>query len=250
MSDVIAIDWSGRQQGAAETIWLAHARDGKLLSLENGCDRAGVVEAAIALAGPEAVVGLDFAFSFPRWYCELEGWSAGRDVWAAMRDHGETLLARCEPPFWGRTGKQRQTLGDGHRATETGSSARSVFQIGGAGAVGTGSIRGMPHLLRFVEAGFAIWPFDAPSARNVVEIYPRDLTGKVNKSRHLERRAHLEKSFADQCAVLRERAAGSEDAFDAAVSAVVMAAHVGELARLPARTPAPIEGEIWRPGVS
>ena len=35
---------------------------------------------------------------------------------------------------------------------------KSTFQIGGAGAVGTGSLRGMPHLLTLREAGCAVWP--------------------------------------------------------------------------------------------
>lgn len=58
---------------------------------------------------------------------------------------------------------------------------KSVFQIGGAGAVGTGSLRGMPILKRLRDAGFAVWPFDAPRWPCVVEIYPRLLTGAVNK---------------------------------------------------------------------
>ncbi|MDQ5833206.1 MAG: hypothetical protein M3550_09150, partial [Actinomycetota bacterium] len=47
---------------------------------------------------------------------------------------------------------------------------------------------------------------------------------------------------------LRERAAGSEDAFDAAVSALSMAEHLSELEGLPrldADDPARIEGAIW-----
>ena len=39
---------------------------------------------------------------------------------------------------------------------------KSVFQIGGAGSVGTASLRGMPVLQRLREAGFAVWPFDRP----------------------------------------------------------------------------------------
>jgi hypothetical protein len=247
MPDVIAIDWSGRATGDSETIWLAHVRDGRLVDLDNGRTREDVVEEAIARAGASAVVGLDFAFSFPRWFCDRNGWAEGRDVWEAMRTDGESLLARCEPPFWGRPGRRRRSMGAPLRATDTGG-AKSVFQIGGAGAVGTGSIRGMPLLPRFAEAGFAIWPFDPPAPRTVVEIYPRALTGPVVKRRAEARRAYLDLRFPGM--PFRERAAGSEDAFDAAVSALVMAAHADELAAL--RTVAPgsdeaIEGAIWRP---
>jgi hypothetical protein len=55
----------------------------------------------------------------------------------------------------------------------------------------------------------------------VVEIYPRALTGPVNKSRWAERHTYMRR-FAGQDAALLERAAGSEDAFDAAVSALVI----------------------------
>lgn len=52
-----------------------------------------------------------------------------------------------------RTDRERPAVG-GIRPT-------SGFQIGGAGAVGTGAVRGMPMLARLRAAGFAIWPFDA-----------------------------------------------------------------------------------------
>jgi hypothetical protein len=49
--------------------------------------------------------------------------------------------------------------------------------------------------------------------------------------------------------LLIERAAGSEDAFDAAVSALVMGAHAAELETMPVLSDdvSRIEGKIWRP---
>jgi hypothetical protein len=244
--EVVAIDWSGRATGARRTIWLAHARGGRLVALENGRTREEVIEAAVERAGPACLVGLDFSFSFPRWYCRREGWGTGPEVWAAMRERGEALLAACEPPFWGRPATRAQTLGEPLRETERAVGARSTFQIGGAGAVGTGAIRGMPLLERLAEAGFAIWPFDAPAARTVVELYPRVLTGPVVKSREDARRAHLRERFGDQDPALLERAAGSEDAFDAAVSALVAARHAGPLPVVPPT----VEGRIWTPSAA
>ncbi len=128
---------------------------------------------------------------------------------------------------------------------------KSVFQIGGAGAVGTGSLRGMCHLALLADAEFAIWPFDGRGWPLVVEIYPRLFTPKgLVKSRHLERRTHLTQTFPDQNPVLLERAAGSEDAFDAAISALTMARHLDELENLqpfPTGSPQLIEGCIWAP---
>ena len=78
------------------------------------------------------------------------------------------------------------------------------------------------------------------------EIYPRALTGPVTKSRWTERHAYLREHFPDQ--ELLERAAGSEDAFDAAVSALVMAR---DLTALPVVSDPELrlEGWAWAPDV-
>lgn len=253
---ILAADWSGKLKRAEEFLWLAEVRDRRLRDLRNGLTREQLVERLVALAEEDSqmAVGLDFAFSFPSWWCAEQGWSAGRDVWAAMARHGESLLAACDRPFWGRPGKPNPHPPERlHRRTdreEGAGTAKSVFQIGGAGAVGTGSVRGMPHLLTLAERGFSVWPFAQPGWPRVVEIYPRALTGPVNKGRWVERHAFLVERFGEQPRDLLERAAGSEDAFDAAVSALVMGAHQAELQAL-ARLPDPVyavEGKIWQPG--
>ena len=100
----IAVDWSGKRSRAEESIWTAEVRAGRLTDLRNGLGRAEVVERLIGLAerDPRIVVGLDFGFSFPGWWCAEQGWSGGEDVWGAMAEHGERLLAACPPPLWGR----------------------------------------------------------------------------------------------------------------------------------------------------
>jgi hypothetical protein len=251
---VVAVDWSGKLKRASESLWLAEVRDGELTELTNGFERNELIARLIELAGedPRMVVGLDFAFSFPAWWCEEEGWSGGENVWAAMGRRGERLLKACEDPFWGHTGKRnphpKARLYRRTERDEDGARPKSVFQIGGAGAVGTGSIRGMPHLLTLAENGFGIWPFSDGWPR-VVEIYPRVLTGPVKKGRWSARHTYLFERFPEQSKDLLERAAGSEDAFDAAVSALVMSEHETELQTL-ARPTDPeygIEGKIWRP---
>jgi hypothetical protein len=252
---VLAVDWSGKLKGAEEHIWVAEVRDGELVDLRSGLSRELVVERLVEMAHEDSrvVVGLDFAFSFPRWWCAERGWTSGREVWAAMAEEGEDLLDACADPFWGRPGRPNPHPADRlYRRTdrEAGAGApKSVFQIGGAGAVGTGSLRGMPHLLSLAERGFGIWPFEDDRWPRVVEIYPRALTGPVRKSSWTERHAYLERRFPEQPAPLLERAAGSEDAFDAGVSALVMAAHGAELEALTRSTDADyaIEGRIWRP---
>jgi hypothetical protein len=157
-----------------------------------------------------------------------------------MGEQGESLLATCEDPFWGRPRLYRHA-----ERNEDVVLPKSVFQIGGAGAVGTGSIRGMPYLLTLAESGFGIWPFSERWPQ-VVEIYPRALTGPVNKSKWSTRHAYLLQRFPEQPMDLLERAAGSEDAFDAAVSALAMSEQLRTLPP-PADPVYAIEGKIWQP---
>jgi predicted nuclease with RNAse H fold len=235
---VIAVDWSGRTDARqAETLWVAEAVDGRLVELRNGRRREEVIDDLQALDG-ELVVGFDFAFSLPEWWLREQGVTDVRELWR----RAPALLRDRPAPFWGAPGSKALPPQRRFRRTEVGLRAKSVFQLAGPGAVGIGSLRGMPHLLEL--DGFSIWPFDPPGPRRVLEIYPRALTGAVNKGRWASRHAYLER-FEGQDPVLLERAAGSEDAFDAAVSALVMAAHVGQIAAL--EQTSELEGRIWTP---
>lgn len=255
---IVAIDWSGAK-GARETIWLAEVdHDGQLETLSNGRSREQTIEyvVQIATAHPRTVVGLDFAFGFPAWWTREQGYAKAEHVWTACSHAGEDWLTDCPWPFWGRPARPNpHTPKHGYRDTDKNhgyGQPKSVFQIGGAGAVGTGSVRGMPMLNRIAAAGGAIWPFH-PAANQAsltaIEIYPRSLTGNVDKGRWSARVAYMDKRFPDQTERFRERAAGSEDAFDAAVSALVMHAHRSALAQLPVTTDPGIllEGQIWIP---
>jgi hypothetical protein len=258
--DVIAVDWSGAARGAAAHIWSAHARDGELIALRNGRDRSEVVGDLIALrrSCPGGLsVGLDFSFSFPAWFVRQRACATIDDVWALAEHEGEGWLAACAPPFWGRPGHRRPELPDHLRRAERhavvgGIGAKSVFQIGGAGSVGTGSLRGMPHLRRLHQAGFSIWPFHPASAWPVMEIYPRLLTGPVHKSIRQDRARYLRHAPWRLPPPMAARMVDSEDAFDAAISALVMDRHVAELALLgPASDPVTLlEGDVWRPSSS
>jgi hypothetical protein len=247
---VLAVDWSGSDTAARERIWVAEARAGQLVRLESGAGRD--VLHGLAEPGEHAVVGVDFAFGFPAWFVRARGCAAIDEVWALAARDGEAWLAACEPPFWGRPERPRPAVVEGQgqfrRCDVDARSAKSVFQIGGAGAVGTGSIRGMAELDRLWRAGAGVWPFRSGWPL-LVEIYPRLLTGSVRKSRWRDRLAYLRERFGGLSTTMRERAAGSEDAFDAAVSALVMDAHRAELAALrPTTDPLErIEGRIWQP---
>ena len=274
---VIAVDWSGAADDRGVNLWLAHCIDGELVELSGGWRRAEVIDRIVVLAEahPGSIVGLDFSFGFPRWFAKQRGWSTAAETWVDVGVCGETWLRDCPRPFWGRPGCRR---GDEEqfRVTEREIAEKwsvrpsSTFQIGGAGSVGTGSIRGMPHLLTLMDAGCAIWPFVAVSKpktgsgprqasvatplATVVEMYPRLLTGPVVK----RRREARERLLAGITGVttsrthsrLLEVAGSTEDAFDAAVSAIRMCAYVAVDDGLGVQIPANVEGRIWEPPFS
>lgn len=255
---VIAVDWSGRAVGSRRYIWLAEARSGALLRLEPGRTRSDIAEHLIALADddPALVVGFDFSFSLPAWFLDERGLATADALWEVATRDGEAWLRVCEAPFWGRPGHARPELAAHLRVTEarlaavSGIAPKSTFQIGGAGSVGTGSIRGFPILRQLRAAGFAVWPFHAPAQSPLaIEIYPRALTGAVVKSSAPARAEYLALHFADLDPALRDVAGASEDAFDAAVSAIVMSRHQDELLALPAIDDAVAcrEGKVWVP---
>ena len=253
----VAIDWSGAKQPRGK-LWLALADRGQVHELRNLSSREEAVERLVGYLqhDPTAVGGLDFAFSLPCWFLRDLGLATAFDFWKRVERDGERWLQECQPPFWGRPGKEKPNLRNHFRRAEEqvasvgGIRPKSCFQIGGAGAVGTGSIRGIPLLTRIREAGVSIWPFDPPTLPFVVEIYPRTLTAAVNKSSEADRAAYVERHWPDLSAAVRASVVGSEDAFDTAVSALVMDRHAAEFSGLATGDDvSQLEGEIWSPAV-
>lgn len=266
---------------------------GGRVTLESGRTRDEVAEWLIGLARetPEMVVGFDFCFGFPAWFVRDEmGCADAPAFWDLVaREHGERwLAAECaDGRFWGkaragRGGKRPEefsgerlhrmlratdidckiaaVIPEAERAARVkGIAPKSVFQIGGAGSVGTASLRGMPVLRRLREAGFAVWPFDRAGGKRplVVEMYTRLNTGAVRKSNAAARAEYLAKKRAEDAMYralprrVMEKARGSEDAFDALVSCMVMTARRAEFARLgvPKDPGYRVEGWTWAPGI-
>lgn len=257
----IAVDWSGSLSRVRRCLWLAESRARRLVRLERGRTRDEVVLELIASArrDPSLVVGLDFAFSFPSWFVDELGLGDARELWDLVARDGEAWLSGCPVPFWGRPQHKRPPFVHDQspwRATESerppvsGISPKSIFQVGGAGTVGTGSLRGMPYLAQLQDAGFSIWPFDQPRLPLVVEIYPRYLTGRVDKSSYASRALYLESRLRSEPRKFLDLAASCEDAFDAAVSAACMqtfARDFPRLARVPRIAIDRREGRIWTP---
>ncbi|MDL5154547.1 DUF429 domain-containing protein [Actinomycetospora termitidis] len=255
---VLAVDWSGDLRAAARRIRVAEAEPGRLLAVRGGLDREGIGGLLRDLRdGPApAVVGIDFSFGLPAWFAARHGVSTLPQLWDLARDEGEGWLRACAPPFWGRAGTRKPTDLPLYRRTELDARERglnplSTFQVGGAGAVGTGSVRGMALLGAWRREGIGVWPLDAaPGPRGVlvVEVYPRAMTGPVVKSSATARATHVGADPRIPVA-LRPAVVASEDAFDAAFSALGMAGHAAELASLPALTDptSVLEGRMWLP---
>jgi hypothetical protein len=249
----VAADWSGAARGERRNLWMAEVDggSGRVVRLApytrvQAADR--LVE--LASASPDVAVGLDFGFSFPAWFLDDHGIEGGAELWAGA-GRLEAWLAACAPPFWGKPGRRRPGLTpEQHwRRTELATVPRpkSVFQIGGAGSVGTASLRGMPILDRLRRSGFAIWPFDPPRLPVVMEVWPRLAVGPLSKRRAEHRGAWLEtdprawRLPPDVAAA----AQSSEDAFDATVAALALA---GDFDGIPAAVCDPTirrEGWIW-----
>jgi Protein of unknown function (DUF429) len=230
---VAAADWSGAAQNEQLGLWLAEAdTEIRQITALAPMTRQQAGDRLLALADADGLlVGLDFGFSLPAWYLDDQGIETAADLWADT-ERLEGWLRDCQPPFWGRPGRRRPQNENGQsqwRQTELAITPRprSVFQIGGAGAVGTASLRGMPVLHRLRSHGFAIWPFDPPNKgtkNTVAEVWPRLATGPVVKSspaarqRWLsdpERQAAIPAPFSTMCAA-------SADAFDAVATALAL----------------------------
>lgn len=290
---VVAVDWSGRVDAAGQRrhiwagVWTAGSSSKDKVTLEAGRTREELIAWLVEMARetPRMVVGFDFSFSYPVWFLRELGLGSAPEFWRIVADgQGERWLHReCEDGrFWGKPKKKPAEFSGEHahrmlRWAETalkvrahiadplqaakvaGIAPKSAFQIGGAGAVGTASLRGIPSLLTLQAAGFRIWPFDAPDlsrASMVVEIYTRLMTGAVNKSSEEARTAYLMKRrkesavYAGLSRSVLAKAMGSEDGFDALVSAMVMVEHREEFFGLRQTKDAvfQIEGHTWVPG--
>jgi hypothetical protein len=292
---------AGQRRKIWAGVWTAGA--GKVFGggvrLEGGRTREELTAWLIGLARetPRMVVGVDCCFSFPAWFLTEHGCASVEAFWRAVADgRGEQWLHRecADPRFWGvlgpsRTGKRpaefsgaglrrmmrttdwenkiapKQEGGDATRAElMRGITAKSPFQIGGSGSVGTASLRAMPMLLALRQAGFRIWPFDDAGlsallpAPLLVEMYTRLLTGPVAKSNAEARRTYLlarRRSNAEYAALSRTvltAACGSEDAFDALICCVEMTRRRQLFAELRA-TEDPVlrlEGITWQTGIA
>ena len=264
----IAVDWSGDAGKSKQrrVICLAVVEAGRLVRLEGGRTRDETIDLLVGeiKSGGPAFIGFDFAFSFPHWYLQWRQLDSAGSLWHLAAREQEAWLNGQTWPFWGRPGPYKHRPGDlgkdrWFRQTDEGrenGNPKSVFQVNGGGAVGTGTIRGLPALPRLQDAGAAIWPFDdpRPSGATVIEIYPRLFYGHAVRTGNSvagrnSRRAYLERQYAHVERSWRDDMIESGDAFDAGVSALKMSTNGRNLRDLRRATDRRrlLEGEIWSP---
>jgi hypothetical protein len=213
-------------------------------------------------AEPSTIVGLDFAFSWPRWYLDERGLPGPEDAWAHAAGLAALPSRELPRPFWGAGIRPLVAAGlEGRerlRLTETApepaaAGARSTFHAGGNGTVGLQSIRGMPFLGELRRAGVRIWPFDAPApgAPLVVEIFPRMIARRLapGRARGGAFRALVTAAVPEDAlagvAGAGDLALANQDAFDAAVSAIALSRCGKAAPEAPAGGAAECEGWIW-----
>jgi hypothetical protein len=229
---VIAIDWSGARR--AKGIWLAVVQDGRVVESRALSTR----EEAIGYVGDfpaPLIAGFDFSFGMPEWFSREHGCASIDEVWALAARDGDGWLAPTSPFWRDRCGVPRHQRF--RTCEERYPGAKSIFQLVGNGQVGAGSVRGMSLLPRLRAAGLAIWPFDDPADRTVVEIYPTRLR---RHAPHHDAPHHDGASWRNN----HER--------DAVVSARVMWCARETVAALRAATDPTtrLEGDIWAPTAS
>ncbi len=155
-----------------------------------GWARAEVAAWLEALPG-RVLAGFDFSFAPP--FAERGSYLPGMDAPESGPLFWAWLDARCEDPdlgagdFMEGAGRDHFWMGaaDGPKADFMhlrtcerlfneggGGKASTVFDCVGAAQVAKASFSGM-RLLHRLRRSFAIWPFDPPGARTVVEIYTR-----------------------------------------------------------------------------
>jgi hypothetical protein len=227
---VVAIDWSGAKDPTVQRRSICTAvADDDGITADSGRTREETIEFVESLAG-SVVVGIDMSFGVPAWFANETGCSDIADVWEAATRDGEMWLEPAAP-FW----RERRTLPYERRFRacevrlhDAGFAAKSIFQLVGNGQVGAGSVRGMPYLARLRDAGFSIWPFDPPSDRVVLEIYPTVLRSLM---------PHDELDFDTD----HER--------DAVLSAAAMWFHRESFATLTTASDplTRLEGDVWTP---
>ncbi len=209
---IIMVDWSASNtpspaKPSKDAIFVGQD-DRRPVYCRTRAEAIALIEERLRNTPGRILLGFDFAFGFPKGFAQaLTGRAEARAVWAELAGRisdgknnennrfqvADALNAETpgEGPFWGRPAglnlahldmKKRKTAAypEFREIEGQAKGAKSVWQLAGAGAVGSQTLIGLAHLHRLCEAfgdEIAAWPQDSgwamPDARiTLVEIYP------------------------------------------------------------------------------
>ncbi|MGL4320955.1 MAG: hypothetical protein ACRCS3_08840 [Paracoccaceae bacterium] len=218
---IIVVDWSGRatrspRQPSKDAIWVGvHDATEESQTYHRSRAEAEAHVLGMMQQGGRQLVGFDFPMGYPQGFARaLTGKDDARALHGWLADHvqdgadnrnnrfdvaaGINRRLAGQGPFWGcpkrapRAGlpslKTVDYAGLGlfekRRVERENPPAKPVWQLLGAGSVGSQALLGIPVVHRLAGAtGAAVWPFEAPRDLTLAEVYPSLLAGAVIAAR-------------------------------------------------------------------
>ncbi len=214
---VIVVDWSGRAarsplRESKDAIWIGLCEAGR--EEQTYCRSRAEAKALLATLlaeGGRQLVGFDFPMGYPKGLARrLTGTDSARALHGWLADHikdapdnannrfdvADTInrLLGGRGPFWGCPKARPRPFLSSLKAvdyTDLGlvekrqveaenPPAKPVWQLLGAGSVGSQALLGIPVVHWLAQAtGAAIWPFEAPGPLTLAEVYPSLLAKAV-----------------------------------------------------------------------
>jgi molybdopterin-guanine dinucleotide biosynthesis adapter protein len=207
---VMIVDWSGRASrspagDSKDAIWigLCDDRQETQVYFRSRSEAESYLAARLAEGGRQ-LVGFDFPMGYPAGLARrltgsdsaraLHGWLADRIADAPDNSNNRFDVAEAinrqlggPGPFWGcpkakprphlpslKTVDYRALgLAEKRRVEVENPPAKPVWQLLGAGSVGSQALLGIPVVHRLAQStGAAVWPFDAPGPLTLAEVYP------------------------------------------------------------------------------
>ena len=214
---VIVVDWSGRAsrspvRESKDAIWVGTCEHGLEVQVYFRTRSDATVWLTTKLAeGGRQLVGFDFPMGYPAGLARrltgtdqaraLHGWLARRIVDGPNNANNRFEVAADinrqlggQGPFWGcpkarprlhlpslKTVDYRALgLDEKRRVERENPPAKPVWQLLGAGSVGSQALLGIPVVDRLARfCGAAVWPFEAPGDQTLAEVYPSLLAPAV-----------------------------------------------------------------------
>jgi hypothetical protein len=214
---VIVVDWSGRASPSSrlpskDAIWIGacDAEGERQTYHRSRADALAFLSRDLAQGGRQ-LIGFDFPMGYPAGFArrlvgqddarKLHRWLSDRIIDGPDNANNRFDVAEAinlqlgrRGPFWGcPKGRPRVHLSplktvdyaalglrEKRRVEIENPPAKSVWQLMGAGSVGSQALLGIPAVHRLAKAtGAAIWPFEPVGALTLAEVYPSLLAGAV-----------------------------------------------------------------------